>query len=180
MRRGEVEVKNLRDFVLSGLLLAMGLVLHYITPSTGTPVKPDFLLSMLFVCLLMFDDTTIGIAAGIAAGILSGLTTSVPGGLIPNVIDKFITTIVFISLIKLSKKYINQYIMSVAVPVLGTIFSGSIFLLSAILLRVFPPETFIPAFVTAVLPATVGNVVLVSLLFSALKQTGRIYSRRKS
>lgn len=173
-------MKNLRDFVLSGLLLAMGMVLHYITPSTGTPVKPDFLLSMLFICLLMFEDTTIGMAAGIAAGILSGLTTSVPGGLIPNIIDKLITTIVFIGLIKISKKYVNQYMMSIVVPVLGTFFSGSIFLLSAILLGVFPPETFLPAFVTAVLPATVGNVVLVALLFSALKQTGRIYSRKKS
>jgi len=173
-------MKNLKDFVLSGLLLAIGLVLHYITPPTGTPVKPDFLLSMLFVCLLMFDDTSTGIATGIAAGILSGLTTSVPGGLIPNIIDKFITTIVFIGLIKISKKYINQYVMSVAVPILGTILSGSIFLLSAILLGVFPPETFKPAFVTAVLPAVVGNVVLVSLLFSALKQTRRVYSQRKS
>jgi len=129
---------------------------------------------------LSFDDVPLGISAGIAAGILSGLTTSVPGGLLPNIIDKFITTIVFIGLIRISKKYINQYVASFVVPILGTIFSGSVFLLSAILLGVFPPQTFLPAFITAVLPATVGNVVLVGLLFSALKQTGNIYKRTKS
>ena len=173
-------MKNLRDYVLAGLLLAMGLVLHYITPSTGTPVKPDFLLSMLFVCLLIFDDISLGISAGVAAGILSGLTTSVPGGLLPNIIDKLATTIVFIGLIRLCKRYINQYVTSFIVPILGTIFSGSIFLTAAIVLGVFPPETFIPAFITAVLPATVGNVILVALLFSALRQTGRIYKHART
>jgi len=173
-------MKNLRDYVLAGLLLAMGLVLHYVTPSTGTPVKPDFLLSMLFVCLLIFDDISLGISAGVAAGILSGLTTSVPGGFLPNLIDKIITTVAFIGLIRVFKKYINQYVTSIIVPIIGTIFSGTIFLLAAILLGVFPPQTFMPAFITAVLPATVGNVVLVAILFSALRQTGRIYKRVKS
>ena len=41
-------MKNLRDFVLAGLL-AIGLVLHYVTPSTGTPVKPDFLLHVVLM-----------------------------------------------------------------------------------------------------------------------------------
>ncbi|MDN5277351.1 MAG: hypothetical protein PWR01_1316 [Clostridiales bacterium] len=81
-------MKNLRDFVLAGLLLAIGVVLHYITPSTGTPVKPDFLLAMLFLCLLCFEDVKVGFVAGLAAGVLSGLTTSVPGGFLPNLIDK--------------------------------------------------------------------------------------------
>jgi len=173
-------MKNLRDFVLAGLLLAMGLVLHYITPSTGTPVKPDFLLSMMFVCLLIFDDISLGLSVGVAAGILSGLTTSLPGGLIPNIIDKIITTLVFIALIQVSKRHINQYILSIIVPALGTIFSGAVFLISAIFLGVLPPDAFKLAFITAVLPASVGNVALVAVLFSALRQTGRVYARRKN
>lgn len=108
-------MKNLRDFVLAGLLLAIGLVLHYVTPSTGTPVKPDFLLAMLFLCLLTFEDTKVGFVAGVAAGILSGLTTNVPGGFVPNLIDKLITTGVLIVAVRVSRRFINQYILSIAV-----------------------------------------------------------------
>ncbi len=151
MRKGRGDVKNLRDFVLAGLLLAIGVVLHYITPSTGTPVKPDFLLAMLFLCLLCFEDAKVGFVAGLAAGVLSGLTTNTPGGFLPNLIDKIITV--------------------------GTIISGSVFLGTAIALGVLPAEVFVAAFVTAVLPATVGNVVLVALLFGALMQTGRLYQK---
>ncbi|NLO83440.1 MAG: tryptophan transporter [Clostridiales bacterium] len=171
-------MKNLRDFVLAGLLLAIGLVLHYVTPSTGTPVKPDFLLAMLFLCLLTFEDIKVGFVAGIAAGILSGLTTNVPGGFVPNVIDKLITTGVLLIGIRLFRRFINQYVLSIAVPIVGTILSGCVFIGSAILLGVFPQEIFIGAFVTAVLPAMVGNVFLVALLFGALRHTGRLYGRR--
>jgi hypothetical protein len=136
-------VKNLRDFVLAGLLLAIGLVLHYVTPSTGTPVKPDFLLAMLFLCLLTFEDTKVGFVAGVAAGILSGLTTNVPGGFVPNLIDKLITTGVLIVAVRVSRRFINQYILSIAVPIAGTILSGCVFIGSAILLEVFPPQIFV-------------------------------------
>jgi hypothetical protein len=158
-------------------LLAIGVVLHYITPSTGTPVKPDFLLAMLFLCLLCFEDVKVGFVAGLAAGVLSGLTTSVPGGFLPNLIDKIITTAVLIALIYALKRLINMYILSIVVPIVGTIISGLVFLGAAIALEVLPAEMFVGAFVTAVLPATAGNVMLVALLFGALKQTGRLYQR---
>lgn len=173
-------MKNLRDFVLAGLLLAVGLVLHAIVPPTGTPVKPDFLLAMLFVCLLMFDDIALGFVIGIAAGILAGMTTGLPGGFFPNVVDKVTTTAVFIFLIRIAKSRINLYVISIATPILGTLFSGTIFLLSAILMGVLPKVAFLPAFGTAVLPATVGNTILVSVLFSALKQTGRLITNRRA
>ncbi|MBM7582269.1 uncharacterized protein YejL (UPF0352 family) [Caldicoprobacter guelmensis] len=170
-------MKNLRDFVLAGLLLAIGVVLHYITPSTGTPVKPDFLLAMLFLCLLCFEDSKVRFVAGVAAGVLSGLTTSVPGGFLPNLIDKIITTAILMAMIYSLKRWINMYILSVVVPIVGTMISGLIFLGVAVALRVLTAEMFVGAFVTAVLPATVGNVLLVALVFGALKQTGRLYQR---
>lgn len=173
-------MKNLRDFVLAGLLLAIGLVLHAIMPPTGTPVKPDFLLAMLFVCLLIFDDLTLGFVTGVAAGILAGMTTGLPGGFFPNVVDKVATTALFLFLIRAAKPRISSYIISVATPILGTIFSGTVFLLSAIAMGVLPKEAFGLAFVTAVLPATIGNTVLVSLLFTALKQAGRFMVNRKA
>jgi len=177
MRKERGDMKNLRDFVLAGLLLAIGVVLHYITPSTGTPVKPDFLLAMLFLCLLCFEDIKVGVVAGLAAGVLSGLTTNTPGGFLPNLIDKVVTTAALITLIYVLKRFFNMYVLSIMVPIVGTIISGLVFLGTAIALKVLPAEVFVAAFVTAVLPATVGNVVLVALLFGALKQTGRLYQR---
>ncbi len=173
-------MKNLKDFVLAGLLLAIGLVLHAVVPPIGTAVKPDFLLAMLFVCLLMFDDLTLGFVTGVAAGILAGMTTGVAGGFIPNLVDKVATTAVFLFLIRVAKPYINQYIMSIATPILGTLFSGTTFLLVAIAMKVLPSSVFGPAFVTAVLPAVIGNTIIVSVLFSALKQTGRFILNRKA
>ncbi|MBZ4645242.1 MAG: hypothetical protein PWR27_400 [Petroclostridium sp.] len=172
-------MKNLRDIILAGLLLAIGLVLHYITPATGTPVKPDFLLAMLFLCLLIFEDVSVGFVAGIAAGILSGITTSVPGGLIPNIVDKILTTALCLGIIRVSRKYISSYILSVIIPILGTLFSGFVFLATAILIKVLPSQVFVPAFLTAVIPATVGNVILISILFGALKQTTKLYNKSK-
>jgi hypothetical protein len=173
-------MKNLKDFVLAGLLLSVGLVLHAIVPPTGTPVKPDFLLAMLFVCLLMFDDMTLGIVVGVAAGILAGMTTGLPGGFFPNLVDKIATTVFLLFSLRVVKPRINLYIISIATPILGTIFSGTVFLLSAIAMGVLPKEAFGLAFVTAVLPATIGNTILVSLLFTALKQTGKFIVNKKA
>ena len=173
-------MKNLRDFVLAGLLLAVGLVLHAIVPPTGTPVKPDFLLAMLFVCLLIFEDVALGFVVGIAAGILAGMTTRLPGGFFPNLIDKIATTAFLLFLIRIARTRINPYIISIATPILGTLFSGTVFLLAAILMGVLPRVAFLPAFGTAVLPAVIGNTILVSILFSALKQTGRFISNRRA
>jgi len=72
---------------------------------------------------------------------------------------------------------INMYVISIVVPIVGTIISGLVFLGTAIALGVFPAEGFVLAFATAVLPATVVNGVLVVLLFGVLKQTGRFYQR---
>lgn len=173
-------MKNLRDFVLAGLLLAMGLVLHAIVPPLGTAVKPDFLLAMLFVCLLMFEDVTLGFITGIAAGILAGMTTGLPGGFFPNIVDKLATTALFIFLIRITKPRINLYILSIAIPILGTIFSGTIFMLSAIMMGALPSVAFGPTFIMAVLPAVIGNTILVSILFGTLKQTGRFIINRKA
>ena len=44
---------NTRKMVLNSILLAIGLILHQITPALGLPMQPDFaLLTMFIVCLL--------------------------------------------------------------------------------------------------------------------------------
>ncbi|MGB4287308.1 MAG: tryptophan transporter, partial [Tepidanaerobacteraceae bacterium] len=42
---------KLKDMILTSLLIAIGLVLHYVVPPIVGGMKPDFLLAMLFVAL---------------------------------------------------------------------------------------------------------------------------------
>ena len=84
---------NTRRLTLNAILLAMGLVLHQITPPIFT-IKPDTTLIMLFTLMVINRDSyKTCLVAGIVAGIFAGMTSAFPGGQIPNVIDKFLTTI---------------------------------------------------------------------------------------
>ena len=83
---------NTRRLTLNAIFLAMGLVLHQITPPIFT-IKPDTTLIMLFTLMVINRDSyKTCLVAGIVAGIFAGMTSAFPGGQIPNVIDKFLTT----------------------------------------------------------------------------------------
>ena len=132
---------NTRKLVLNAVLLGIGLVLHQIEPAIFG-VKPDMTLIMLFTIMIINkDDYKTCLICGIIAGIFSGMTSSFPGGQVPNVIDKFITTnISFLIMMvmykvpfmkKLADK--NQdFIVSNILMSLGTVISGfSIFNISS-------------------------------------------------
>ena len=83
---------NTRRLTLNAILLAMGLVLHQITPPIFT-IKPDTTLIMLFTLMVINRDSyKTCLVAGIVAGIFAGMTSAFPGGQIPNVFsyDTFI------------------------------------------------------------------------------------------
>jgi hypothetical protein len=41
-----------RELVLAGILLALGLTMHAVTPALFGSVKPDFLLATMFIAIL--------------------------------------------------------------------------------------------------------------------------------
>lgn len=83
---------NTRKMVLNSILLAIGLILHQITPALGLPMQPDFaLLTMFIVVLINRNDYKSCLLAGIVTGVFTALTTKFPGGQLPNVIDKIIS-----------------------------------------------------------------------------------------
>ena len=95
---------NTRKLTLNAILLAMGLVLHQVTPPIFT-IKPDTTLIMLFTLMVINRDSyKTCLVAGIIAGIFAGMTSAFPGGQIPNVIDKFITTNIMFLVMTLSYK----------------------------------------------------------------------------
>ena len=149
-----------KQLVINSLLLSVGFLLHYITPTLGIPMQIDFsLITMILVINLNKNNLGSCIASGIATGIFSGITSKFPLGLIPNIIDKIVTTLVVYFLIKLlDKTTIHNKIKAIVVNAVGTVISGTVFLVSALLL-VGLPASFSVLFTTVVIPATIVNTI---------------------
>ena len=150
-----------KQLVTNALLLAVGFLLHYVTPAIGLPMQIDFsLITLILIINLNKNNFNVGIASGVATGIFSGISTKFPLGFIPNIIDKIITTIFVYLLIKLlDKTALNSKIKAIVVNAVGTFVSGTVFLCSALLLTGLPTPFFV-LFVTVVIPATVVNTIV--------------------
>lgn len=160
---------NTRKLTLSAVLLAIGVVLHYVVPGIIGGMKPDELLSMMFIAILVCDDYKSTLAIGFAAGILTAFTTTFPGGQIPNVIDKLVTCQIIFLLSRLTKKLYHQVRMFI-VAIIGTLVSGTVFLLSAQLIVGLPAGlSFAGLFISVVLPAVAFNTVLVILVYNLVE-----------
>ena len=151
---------NTKQLVTNALLLAVGFLLHYVTPTLGLPMQIDFsLITMILVINLNKNNLGSCIASGVATGIFSGITSKFPLGLIPNIIDKIVTTLVVYLLIKLlDKTALHNKIKAIVVNAVGTLISGTVFLVSALLL-VGLPTPFGVLFITVVIPATIVNTI---------------------
>ena len=151
---------NTKQLVTNALLLAVGFLLHYVTPAIGS-MQIDFsLITLILVINLSKNHFSTCITSGIVTGIFSGITTKFPLGLVPNIIDKIVTTVFIYLLIKLlDKTTLSSKIKSIAVNAVGTLVSGVVFLGSALIL-VGLPASFGLLFVTVVIPAIVINTVV--------------------
>ena len=144
--------------------MALGLVLHLMVPGVFFGVKPDFLLSMMFISLIIVDDSKEALLIGVAGGIMSALTTGFPGGQIPNFIEKIITSLAVFYMIKTMNKNfsIPKIILIFA---LGTMISGTMFLTIALTMTK-QLNLFIPSY-PAVLVAMAINAILGVFLYQA-------------
>ena len=172
---------NTRKLVLNAVLLGIGLVLHQIEPAIFG-VKPDMTLIMLFTIMILNRDSyKTCLVCGIITGIFAAMTSSFPGGQVPNLIDKFITTnISFLIMMamyklpfmrKLAEK--NQdFIVSNILMSLGTAISGFIFLTSAQILVGLPGNMNLNMlFAAVVLPAVGINLIVGVIVFKVIHIT---------
>ena len=150
-----------KQLVTNALLLAVGFLLHYVTPAIGLPMQIDFsLITLILIINLNKSSFSTCIASGVATGIFSGITTKFPLGFIPNIIDKITTAIAVYLLIKLlDKTALNSKIKAIVVNAVCTMISGVVFLASALLLTGLPAP-FSVLFATVVIPATVVNTLV--------------------
>lgn len=161
MQTNTIQIRNL---TISAIFMALGLVLHLMVPGVFFGVKPDFLLSMMFISLMIVDDSKEALLIGVAGGIMSALTTGFPGGQIPNFIEKIITSLAVFYMIKTMNKNfsIPKIILIFA---LGTMISGTMFLTIALTMTK-QLNLFIPSY-PAVLVAMAINAILGVFLYQA-------------
>ncbi|WP_282155728.1 tryptophan transporter [Cytobacillus gottheilii] len=163
---------NSKNLVALALLVGMGAVLHTVVPGFVFGMKPDMMLTMMFLGILLFPDVRSVLLLGIATGVISALTTSFPLGQIPNMIDKPITAFLFFGIYLIIKKF-NKPTLSVAIlTAAGTLISGVIFLTAAYLL-VGLPGAFAILFTGTVLPAMAINTVLMIILYPVAQTIGK-------
>lgn len=157
-------MNNTRVLVLLSLLVGIGAVLHAVIPPFFLGVKPDMMLTMMFLGIVLFPNKKYVFLLGVVAGVITALTTGLPGGQIPNIVDKFATAFIFFGLF-LALGKMKKSIVSIAVlTAIGTLVSGSIFLSLVLLLADFP-GTFLALFTGLVLPTAALNTVAMIIIY---------------
>jgi hypothetical protein len=158
---------NLRKMILTSLFLALGLVLHQAMPPILFGMKPDIMICMMFIAILLNkDDYKMTLMIGIIGGLFSAMTSTFPGGQLPNMIDKMVTANCIFFLYKVLDKKFSEQAQIFTAAILGTLISGTVFLGSAALI-VGLPGPFMALMLAVVIPATLMNGVGCSVLYNA-------------
>ncbi len=155
---------NTKNLVLMALLIGVGTVLYLVIPGYGNGMKPDFMLTMMFIGIFLFPTFKEAFLLSMLTGLLSGLFTTFPGGLVPNIIDKAITGLLFLVVVLALNHLTKHVIMGVVLVGLGTLLSGAIFLTSALLLGGLP-DAFNVLYSIVVLPAVAMNAVAFIIIY---------------
>jgi len=157
---------NTKNLVLMALLVGVGAALYMVVPGFIGGMKPDFMLTMMFIGILLFPYAKETFLLSLATGVLSGVFTTFPGGLVPNIIDKAITGFVFLGAVIVLTKVIQHTVTQLTLVVLGTIISGAIFLGTALFVfQANVPVGFTALFTGVVLPATVFNAITFAVIY---------------
>ncbi len=153
-----------KNLVLIAMLLGMGTALSLLLAITNFGMRPDVLLVMMFIAILLFPEKKHVLLIGLLTGILSGLISTFPGGFIPNIIDKFIAAYVSLGLVLAMQKISHSVLKAGILSVVGTLVSGVVFLGSALII-VSLPAPFLVLFSTVVLPALALNTILTIIVY---------------
>lgn len=158
---------NVKKMILNAILIAIGALLHQITPAIGLPMQPDFAITMLFIIILLNKDYKTALITSIIMGIITALTTKFPGGQVPNIIDKLVTAHFIYFSYKIIGEKINDSIKIILALIFGTIISGLTFLGAASII-VGLPASFMLLVGTVVIPTVIMNLILGIILYKAL------------
>lgn len=168
LSRGETRMKT-KELVLMALFMGIGAVLHMVAPPILFGMKPDIMLPMMFLGILLFPKIQYVLVLSLATGVISALTTSAPGGQISNLVEKPITAFIFFVLLLIIPKQINMKITAPILTAIGTAASGAIFLTMALYVIGLMEGSFIALFIGVVLPAVLFNVIFTIILYPIIQ-----------
>lgn len=159
-----------KSLVVSCILLSVGFVLHALVPGIGT-MKPDFMLAMMILAIVINPTFEVALSTGLLAGILSALTSVFPGGQILSLFDKVIAAFVVLAILK-GVGAMKPRSKVVLVSAVGTLVSGMVFLTGACFVLNMGTSVF-SLFPIVVLPTIILNLGLNDFIYtrvlSALK-----------
>ncbi|MEG0258781.1 MAG: tryptophan transporter [Lysinibacillus sp.] len=157
---------NTKNLVLMALLVGVGAALYVVSPGLVNGMKPDFMLTMMFIGILLFPTVKETFLLSLSTGVLSGLFTTFPGGFVPNIIDKAITGFVFLVAVIVLQNVVQHLAVAAVLTGLGTILSGTVFLTVALsVMNANVGLTFTALFAGVVLPAVVFNIVALVIIY---------------
>jgi len=166
---------KLKNNIFTTLLLAIGFIMHQITPGILGGMKFDFLLIFMFVSIILNPKFQNSMLTGLLGGLLSAMTTTFPGGQIPNILDKIITCLILFVLIKSLQRFnMNSFVVGLLGGI-GTIISGMVFLISAYFI-VGLPAPMGALVIAIVIPTTIinsiGTIFVYKIVKTAMKSSG--------
>ncbi|MBO8156193.1 MAG: tryptophan transporter [Bacillaceae bacterium] len=160
---------NIRILAVLSLLVGIGAVLHAVVPPLLFGMKPDMLLSMMFLGILLFPKVPYVLLLSLVTGFISALTTGFPGGQIANMIDKPVTAFSFLALYLLFHKGIKSQYLAPILTAVGTMISGAVFLYVGLFIIGLAEGSFTALFVGIVLPAAAMNTVLILIVYPVVQ-----------
>lgn len=162
---------NTKKMVTNAILIAVGAILHLITPSFFG-VQCDFSLTMLFIIIVVNKDYKTTLICGIVIGIFAAYTSKLGGmAIVPNIVDKLITSnIMYLVLMPLRNNISQIKQVSILLPV-GTLVSGVTFLTVLMMLSGLPGGmSFQALFLSVVVPTIVINTILGIVIFKIVEK----------
>lgn len=162
---------NTRVLVILSLLVGIGAVLHAVAPPIIFGMKPDMLLAMMFLGIILFPQLKYVVLLSIVTGAVSALTTTFPMGQLANMIEKPITALLFLGLFLLVRNSVNGNIVAPVLTAIGTVISGSVFISVGLFIlgAVIPGEGFITLFIGVVLPTVAFNTILMVIIYPVIQ-----------
>ena len=162
---------NTKKMEANAILIAVGAILHLITPSFFG-MQCDFSLAMLFIIIVFNKDYKTTLVCGIIVGIFAAYTSKLGGmAIVPNIVDKLITcNVMYLILLPLRNNIskINQ--IALLLP-LGTLVSGTIFLTVLMMLSGLPGGmSFEALFMSVVVPTMAINTILGLAIFKTVEK----------
>lgn len=160
-----------RTLVILSLLVGIGAVLHAVAPPIIFGMKPDMLLAMMFLGIMLFPQIKYVMLLSLVTGAISALTTSFPMGQLANMIEKPLTALVFLGLFLLVRNMVSHNILAPILTAIGTLVSGSLFVSIGLFVlgAAIPGQGFLTLFIGVVLPTVAFNTVIMVVIFPVIQ-----------